>query len=122
MQATAEILGKKFTVEWSAAADKAMGELAAPLLVEMELYFSCLIRKVVRFSHASAVRYSVALNPKLTISYRPVVTRTCKVSDIGSDEEPPVDDFEMIKPEAFVPKHLFIDFKRGEWVGEFQMQ
>jgi len=120
MQATAEILGKKVTVEWSPSADKAMGELATPLLVEMELYFSCLIRKAVRFSQRTAARYSVAVNPKLTISFKPVVTKACKVSEV--DEAPPVEDFQMSKPEAFVPKHLFIDFKRGAWVGEFQMQ
>jgi hypothetical protein len=120
MQATAEILGKKLTVEWSASAEKAMSELASPLLVEMELYFSCLIRKAVRFSHKTDVRYSVAVNPKLTISFKPVVTKACKVSEV--EDAPPVEDFQMTKPEAFVPKHLFIDFKRGAWVGAFQMQ
>jgi hypothetical protein len=61
MQATAEILGKKVLVEWSAAADKAMGSLASPLLVEMELYFSCLIRKMVRFNRNPSMQYAVSV-------------------------------------------------------------
>jgi hypothetical protein len=121
MQATAEILGKKIQVEWSAAADKAMNSLASPLLVEMELYFSCLIRKAVRFGRSTSMQYSVPVTSRLTVGFRPVITRVCKVSDIADEDEPPLDDFQMTKPEAFVPKKLVIDFKRGQWVGEFFM-
>lgn len=120
MQATAEILGKKVLVEWSAAADKALGSLASPLLVEMELYFSCLIRKTVRFNRQSSLRYAVFVTPKLTVGFRPVMTKVCKVSEV--EGEPPLEDFNIVKPEAFVPKKLFIDFKRGQWLGEFHMQ
>jgi len=121
MRATAEILGKKIQVEWSASADKAMSLLSSPLLVEMELYFSCLIRKAVRFGRSASMRYSVPVTSQLTVAFRPVMTKVCKVSEIGDEEEPPLDDFEITKPEAFVPKRLFIDFKRGQWVGEFHM-
>ena len=119
MRATAEILGKEIMVEWSATADKAMGSLAAPLQVEMELYFSCLIRKAVRFGHASPSPYSVLVTPQLNLNFRPIVTKACKVSEV--EDEPPVEDFKLAKPEAFVPKRIVIDFKRGEWVGEFFM-
>ena len=119
MRATAEILGKKIVVEWSASADKAMGSLASPLLVEMELYFSCLIRKAVRFGEHSRSREYVSVTPQLKVGFRPVITKVCRVSEV--DGEPPLEDFHMLKPEAFVPKKLFIDFKRGQWLGEFQM-
>jgi hypothetical protein len=119
MQSTAEILGKKVLVEWSASADAAMHSLALPLLVEMELYFSCLIRKTVRFNQKSSLRYGVSVTPKLAVGFRPVMTKVCKVSEVA--EEPPLEDFNIAKPEAFVPKKLFIDFKRGHWVGNFHM-
>ena len=119
MQATAEILGKKILVEWSASADKAMSALAAPLLVEMELYFSCLIRKAVRFGQNSPTREYVSVTPQLKLCFRPVITKVCRVSEV--EGEPPLEDFHMVKPEAFVPKKLYIDFKRGQWLGEFQM-
>lgn len=119
MQATAEILGKKILVEWSAAADQAMATLVAPLQVEMELYFSCLIRKAVRFGHSASSPYSVSVTPQLKLNFRPIVTKACKVSEV--EDEPPVEDFKLAKPEAFVPKRVVLDFKRGEWVGEFFM-
>jgi hypothetical protein len=119
MRATAEILGKEVLVEWSAAADKALGSLATPLLVEMELYFSCLLRKMVRFNRQSSLRYAVAVTPQLTVGFRPVMSKICRVSEV--EGEPPLEDFNIVKPEAFVPKTLFIDFKRGQWVGEFHL-
>ena len=119
MQGSAEILGKKVLVEWSAAADAAMQLLATPLQAEMELYFSCLIRKAVRFGAGTNMRYSDSVTPLLRVGFRPVVTKACKVSDTAG--EPPLEDFQMTKPEAFVPGKLFIDFKRGQWTGGFTM-
>jgi len=121
MLASVEILGKKILVEWTALAEKEMEALASPLQVEMELYFSCLIRKAVRFNQGAALHHGVSVTSKMIVGFRPIVTKACKVSDIGDDEEPPVEDFKLTKPEAFVPKKLFVDFKRGQWVGEFQM-
>ena len=119
MQASAEILGKKIVVEWSASADKAMHELTTPLMAEMELYFSCLIRKAVRFGAVASTRYSASVTPQLTVCFRPVVTKACSVSEV--EDEPPLEDFQIVKPAAFVPRKLYIDFKRGQWVGEFHM-
>ncbi|MGV8934644.1 MAG: hypothetical protein ACOH1I_08475 [Gallionellaceae bacterium] len=121
MQVTAEILGKKILIEWTESAEQAMAALATPLVIEMELYFSCLIRKAVRFNAKGELPHAVAVTPKMTVGFRPVVTKACSVSDIGDDEEPPVEDFKLTKPEAFVPKKLFVDFKRGQWLGKFQM-
>lgn len=120
MQKTIEILGKKVLVEWSSSADKKLQELDQPLNVEMELYFSCLIRKAVRFGRdAQAVNFAFAA-PKLTIGFRPVMTKVCKVSDF--EGAPPLEDFPIVRPEAFVPKRLTIDYKRGKWIGEFFLQ
>ncbi len=120
MQTTIEILGKKVLVEWSASADKKLQDLAEPLLVEMELYFSCLIRKAVRFGgNAQAVNFTTAA-PRLKIGFRPVMTKVCKVSDF--EGELPLEDFPIVRPEAFVPKRLTIDYRGGNWMGEFFLQ
>ena len=120
MQKTIEILGKQVLVEWSPSADKKLQELTEPLAVEMELYFSCLIRKAVRFGRdAQAVNFAFAA-PRLKVGFRPVMTKACSVRDF--DVEPPLEDFPIVKPEAFVPKRLKIDYKAGKWVGEFFLQ
>ncbi len=117
LQATVEIMGKPVKVEWSAAAERQMQMLSEPLPVEMELYFSCLIRKAVRFGReAQAADFAVA-SPHLKIGFRPIMTRSCNVRDF--EVEPPVEDFPIVKPAAFVPKRLTIDFRQGRWDGEF---
>lgn len=119
MQTTAKILGKQLLIECSDAARKEMEKRDSPLLVEMELYFSCLIRKAVRFNQAAGLRNAVQVTPQLTVGFRPICTKVCRAEDF--DKEPPVEDFAILKPEAFVPKQLNIDFRKGQWWGEFQM-
>lgn len=120
MQNTIEILGKKVLVEWSASADRKLQELTEPLAVEMELYFSCLIRKAVRFGGDAQAANFVTAAPHLKVGFRPVMTKACNVKDF--EVEPPVEDFPIVKPEAFVPKRLTIDYKAGKWSGDFFLQ
>ena len=120
MMASIEILGKKVRVEWSEAAEKALSGLTTPLLVEMELLFSCLIRKAVRFRQGAQPDNFVFVTPQLKVRFRPVMTKACRISDLGGAETP-VTDFPIKKPAAFVPKYLFIDYRHGQWGGEFQI-
>jgi hypothetical protein len=117
MQNNIEILGKKVLVEWSAAADQKLQALTEPLRVEMELYFSCLIRKAVRFGGDAHPGNFALAAPQLSIGFRPVMTKICRVSDV--EGEPPLEDFPIVRPEAFVPKRLAIDYRDGKWLGEF---
>lgn len=120
MQSTINILGKKVLVEWSSSADRQLNLLTEPLAVEMELYFSCLIRKAVRFGRdAQAAQFS-SVSPHLKVGFRPIMTKSCNVKDF--EVEPPVEDFPIVKPEAFVPKRLKIDYKSGKWSGDFFLQ
>ncbi len=117
MKATVDILGKQVLVEWSPSADRRLKSLTEPLLVEMELYFSCLIRKAVRFgADASAPDFAEAA-PNLRIGFRPVMTRACGVGDFT--DAPPLTDFPIVRPEAYVPKRISIDFRSGKWSGDF---
>ncbi len=117
MHTTVEILGKEVLVEWSASAARELESLAEPLFVEMELYFSCLIRKAVRFRRTTRSGNFAIAGPHLQIGFRPVMTKACRVGDF--EDEPPLEDFPIVKPEAFVPKRLTIDYKAGSWAGEF---
>jgi len=120
MQRTVEILGRKVRVEWSDAADRQLQTLAEPLPVEMELYFSCLIRKAVRFGRDAQAANFASVSPQLKVGFRPIMTKACNVKDF--EVEPPVEDFPIVKPEAFVPKRLTIDYRNGKWSGDFFLQ
>lgn len=111
-----ELLGKKIKVSLSRAAVTALLNRDKPLVAEMELYFSCLIRKKVRFRE-NMDNEVVNVVDQLSVRFRPVMTKTCGIDYEG--DEPPLTDFPIRKPEAFVPHWLKIDFKKDQWIGEF---
>jgi len=111
-----DIFGKKVTVSLSHAAVTALSKRNKPLIAEMELYFSCLIRKKVRFRE-NLDGDLVDVIDQLSVRFRPVMTKECGIDYEG--EEPPLTDFPIEKPAAFVPHWLKIDFRKEEWIGEF---
>lgn len=116
MEKQIDILGKKVTVSLSNTAIKALSNRDKPLIAEMELYFSCLIRKQVRFKENVAGDL-IDVVDQLSVRFRPVMTKSCGIDYEG--DEPPLEDFPIEKPGAFVPHWLKIDFKKDEWIGEF---
>ena len=104
-------------VHLSKAAEKALSARDIPLFVEMELYFSCLIRKQVLFHDIQRQDNSVAVDNKLNVSFHPVMTASCQIKD--AEPEPAKSDFEMQRRDCFVPKWLKLDYKKREWLGEF---
>lgn len=110
------ILGKEVAVSISHTAITALSKRDSLLVAEMELYFSCLIRKKVRFRESPDGEL-VKVTDQLSARFLPVMTEVCGIDYDG--DEPPLTDFPIKKPESFVPRWLKIDFKNGEWAGEF---
>lgn len=117
MSTTITIHGKALQVRWTYAAARALAKRSTPLLAEMELYFSCLIRKRVRFKEPTPADGAVAVNEHLSVSFRPVMTQHCGLDFEG--DEPPLTDFPIARPDAFVPRWLRIDYQNGQWSGEY---
>jgi len=118
MKLSTNIDNKPLLIELTKAASKAIQERTTPLLAEMELYFSCLVRKKVRFYEEKNKEESVIVNENLKVRFRPVMTQSCNISDMEGDA-PPVTDFPIKNAAAYVPRWLRIDYKKGEWRGEF---
>lgn len=112
-----DIDGKTVEVEITAAASDALSRRSAPLMAEMELYFSCLIRKQVRFRDVADDAAGVKIGNWLRVQFRPVMTAACGKNYEG--DEPPLTDFPIVKAQAYVPHWLRIDFRNGQWQGEF---
>ncbi len=112
-----ELHGRPLTIVLTAAAERALAARTAPLLAEMELYFSCLLRKRVRFHETGAGRAGTAAHPRLHVRFHPVMTRRCAVGTAGA--APPLTDFPMRRLEAFVPRWLHVDCGPGGWRGTF---
>lgn len=116
MKTQVKLNGKSVEVRLTKSAEHALSRRQQPLMAEMELYFSCLIRLKVRF-YEQADGNGIEVNDKLQLRFRPVMTASCDNNYIG--DEPPLTDFPIQKPAAFTPHWVEIDFRHGQWLGEF---
>jgi hypothetical protein len=109
--------GKSINLRLTDSATRALEEKSQPLYVEMELYFSCLIRKKVRFNDAPEVELFTPVSDKLNLRFRPVMTQRCHIDEL--EDAPPLTDFPMADEKRFIPHWLEIDYRKGEWLGDF---
>ncbi|MDA8257079.1 MAG: hypothetical protein M0Z99_15865 [Betaproteobacteria bacterium] len=124
--------GKALKIECSEKAEKMANRLDAPVVMEMQIYFSCMIGKRLAYYSAADIpgTYRLEADPfreiladaqpltgKIHVRFNIVMTKNCLVSDYMGP--PPVTDFTVARSEAFVPNWLTIDFKDGMFVGEF---
>lgn len=118
---TVRLCGRAIAVTLSSRARNAADALAAPLIVEMELFFSCLLRKRVLFHEAGKAPESpmerIALHPSLALQFRPIVSEVCRIDEL--EGAPPVMTMPAKRGEAFMPRWLKIDYRSSGWVGEF---
>ena len=116
-----DILGKPVQFDISESALRALPRNRYPILVELELYFSCLIRKQVRFREIvqleDAAKQYTQVVPGLYSCFRAVTTQHCSIADVG--ESPPVQNMPVKKPARFVPDWAKIDYRSGQWLGEY---
>jgi len=115
-----DIDGRGLDLSLSQAAQAALQQRDEPLYVEMELYFSCMIRKQVRFYEQPMHTDFQGVTELLQVGFRPVMTQRCGLHD--SDGPPPVTDFPIARADKFVPHWLHLDFHHGQWQGEFGYQ
>ena len=118
---TMMLRGKSVRIELSESAAQALLDRDTPLLVELELYFSCLVRKQIRFT---SLPEEPVENPDhsrvmrgLYASFRAVTTAHCRIDE--TDGKPPIETLPVKKPDLFVPDWLKLDFRAGRWLGEY---
>ncbi len=113
----------RWRVELSEAARRALDARAAPLYVEMELFFSCLIRKRLLWDRpppADAVLMpSSDDHPRLVVWFHPVMAQHCALPNDAALDDLPLMDFPLSRREAFRPHWLRLDYRSGAFCGEF---
>lgn len=116
---TVLINGKPVMVEWTTSAARELAKRSRPLVVELELYFSCLVKKFVHFHEVIPNRKLTSASDKLALFFRPVTSTACsfEVADrLGRQPEIELDNANVRK---LAPRLVKIDFVRGQWQGNF---
>ena len=100
---------------------RAIGDSRLPIAAELELYFSCLVRKQTRFREINGVQADnndyARVVPGFYATFRAVTTKHCTVAE--TDGKPPVETMPIQHAERFVPDWLKIDYRAGQWLGEY---
>jgi hypothetical protein len=110
---------KPLHVQLSGRARAALAKRGQPLTLELELFFSCLIRKrlrVVEQPATDALPLTVD-ETGLVVYFRPVMSQVCRVQE--HPEGTPLIPFPLQRAARFSPRWLSLDYRGGQWRGEF---
>jgi hypothetical protein len=124
--------GKEMDVRLTEQAISQSAKLNSKLIIEIQIYFSCLLGKRLAFyadqpmrgtwqvesdEFSSMLGESQLLNENIYLRFNTVMTKSCSVSDyIGP---PPVSDFKIKNQKPYVPSWLKLDYQDGQWLGEY---
>jgi hypothetical protein len=113
--------GREVLVELTPAAIRALEMRTEPLFAELELYFSCLVKKFVHFRQDSRGKESVAVGDKLRLYFRPVTSTACTFEVAERLGRQPEMDIDSAALHHVAPKRVFIDHVDGQWRGSYQL-
>ncbi len=116
-----QLNGKPARIEWSAAAQTALERRAQPLTVELELYFSCLVKKFVHFHEERPERETIAVGDRLRLVFKAVTSTACSMDVAERLGRQPEIELDGDIARKLAPRRIWLDHRRGAWTGEFWM-
>lgn len=119
--ASVVINGRNVSVEWTRAAASELARRPRPLIVELELYFSCLVKKFVHFREEAGDRETVAASDKLLLYFRPVTSTACSFEVAERLGRQPEIELHGEAVRKIAPRKVSIDFARGTWRGSYSL-
>lgn len=115
------INGRNVAVEWTRSAASELARRPRPLVVELELYFSCLVKKFVHFREQAGGRQTVAASDKLLLYFRPVTSTACSFEVAERLGRQPETELHGKAVGRIAPKRVSIDYARGSWQGRYSL-
>ena len=103
-------------IEISKTAQEQLKNSKQPLLLEMELYFSCLIKKICHFRSAENTDGYVRVMDDLYIHFRASMTNRCSIEEFDKEKTA---DFPIVDKKPYIPKWVDLDYSSNGWTGEF---
>jgi hypothetical protein len=119
--AQVQLNGKTVTIEWSRAAQAALARRTQPLTLELELYFSCLVKKFVHFHESVPERETIAVSDQLRICFRAVTSTACSMDVAERLGRQPEIELDGRVARKLAPKRVWIDHRHGAWAAEYWM-
>jgi hypothetical protein len=114
---TIQLNQREVVVRWTQRADRALLKLKQPLIVELQLYFSCVVKKRVLF-HRQVNFETVGVNKKIEMAFRPVASAICSPEEFAR-RYPEGENLTTGAASRMIPGVVEIDYRRGQWLGQF---
>lgn len=111
------IRGRRVHIHWTERAREALQDRDAPLYVEMQLYFSCVVKKRVLFHTAATEPDFVQAGPHLHVRASTVESSICSPEDFAAGY-PARRELSSAGARRMVPRNLWLDYRGREWRGE----
>lgn len=112
---------KPLEVRLSRSAEKALAARSGVVLAEMNLMFACMVRKRVTFreldNRESAEKAIIPVSAGLSVHFVALMSRAACATVAGGSTSPTYEPLDNQRP--YVPRWLFIDFRKGQWLGDF---
>lgn len=117
---TVQLRDAPLTVSWSRSAARQFARRNGPLLAEMQLYFSCVVKKRVIF-HEGPPQPGLELvsaTERLQVTFRAVESNSCDPLEFAA-HFPVRRELDSDGAQRMHPTRLYIDYAGGQWQGEF---
>ena len=111
--------GKALCVAWTGRAEREVNRRQAALIVEMQIYFSCVVQKRVLF-HDHTDLPTQDVDSKFKLMLRPVEAASCDPVAFAN-HHPVSHEYTSKGAQGFRPSRLELDFKDGQWTGTFEI-
>ncbi|MFO7592858.1 MAG: hypothetical protein R6X15_02280 [Pseudomonadota bacterium] len=117
--AETSLQGHPLRIEATRRALGALDRRSKPLSVELQLYFSCVVKKRVLF-HEEAVPGEESVSDRLSVRFRPVEALTCDPVEFAANY-PERRELKSKAASKMHPSRLLLDYRKGRWQGDFDI-
>lgn len=114
-----KINGHHFVIRYTKRAEKALQKRTHQLIIEMQIYFSCVVQKRVLF-HDTYEYDMTIVNDKISIALRVVESDACDPAFFANNH-PEKRELETSGAKKMKAKELILDYKNGNWAGAFKI-
>lgn len=114
---TVRINQREVEVKWTARAERELRQLDQGLVVELQLYFSCVVKKRILF-HAGSEIDAIRVNDRLGLTFQAIASAVCDPREFASSY-PQGKNLSGGKAARMVPRTVEIDFRQDGWEGQF---
>ncbi len=115
----ASVNGNNVLIKYTRRAKKELESRNSQLIIEMQIYFSCVVQKRVLF-HDTFEFEKTPISDNIAISIRAVESQSCD-PDFYSKNHPEKRVLDSNGAKKMTAKELIFDYKDNKWIGNFSI-